>query len=251
MSFSLKSSLVLFFAATQFVAALDPKCAPGGNLDLAKWKLQLPTGEPGSPNSIEGSKLNGCTGFQEAGTFFSDPKDGALVMKVAGSPKSAYCVTTKNSLHCRTELRESNPLSWDPKAATNRLKATLVVVKADDSARGTVVGQIHIDDKISSKPVCELYYNSKGVITMGVEKTRAGGSSIYTEIATVPVGTGFSYEISYEKNVLGVSVNGGVVKTLSTNELNAPLSYFKAGNYNQGDSPSEVHLFDLDVTHTK
>lgn len=160
-------------------------------------------------------------------------------------------MTTKNSLHCRTELRESNPLSWDPKAATNRLKATLVVVKADDSARGTVVGQIHIDDKISSKPVCELYYNSKGLITMGVEKTRAGGASIYTEIATVPVGTGFSYEISYEKNVLGVSVNGGAVKTLSTSDLDAPLSYFKAGNYNQGDSPSEVHFFSLDVTHAK
>lgn len=172
-------------------------------------------------------------------------------MKVAGSPKSAHCVTTKNSEHCRTELRESNPMSWDPKAATNRLKATLVVVQADDSARGTVVGQIHIDDDVSSKPVCELYYNAKGQITMGVEKTQAGGESVYTEIATVPVGTGWSYEIIYEKGALGVAVNGGAVKTLSQNSLGNPLSYFKAGNYNQGNSPSEVHFFDLDVTHAK
>jgi hypothetical protein len=27
------------------------------------------------------------------------------------------------------------------------------------------------------------------------------------------------------------------------------LSYFKAGNYNQGDTPSEVHFFEISVQH--
>ncbi|EHL00171.1 hypothetical protein M7I_3940 [Glarea lozoyensis 74030] len=148
-------------------------------------------------------------------------------MKVIGSPASTGCVTTKNSKHCRTELREIKPSSWDPNAKTNRLNATIQVTKADDSNYGTVIGQIHIDDSISTKPVCELYYNKAGVITMGVEKTRAGGSSIYTQVGNVPVGTKFDYAIIYEKNVLGVTINGGKLKTLSTNELDAPKSYFK------------------------
>ena len=84
---------------------------------------------------------------------------------------------------------------------------------------------------------------------MGVEKDRAGGSSVFTEVGQVPVGTKFDYSIVYEKNVLGVSINGGAFQTLSTNKLKAPSSYFKVGNYNQGNSPSEVHFFAIDVNH--
>jgi hypothetical protein len=229
--------------------ALDPGCAPGGNFDLTVWNLQLPTGAPNKPDIIPGSKLSGCSGYQDKSTFFTDTKDGSVTMKVPGSPSSSGCVTTKNSLHCRTELREIKPASWDPKAKTNRLNVTVQVVNADDSSRGTVIGQIHIDDSISTKPICELYYSKSGVITMGVEKTRAGGSSVFTEVGNVPVGKKFDYAIIYEKNVLGVSVNGGKLKTLSTNELDAPNSYFKAGNYNQGDSASEVKFFAIGASH--
>ena len=64
---------------------------------------------------------------------------GSMV-KVPGSPSSSGCVTTPNSLHCRTELRETSPSSWDPKAATNRLSVSLAVVQPDDSSHGTVIG---------------------------------------------------------------------------------------------------------------
>ncbi|EPE35001.1 Concanavalin A-like lectins/glucanase [Glarea lozoyensis ATCC 20868] len=229
--------------------ALNTDCAPGGNFDLTGWNLQLSTGDPGKPDTIPGSQLAGCKGYQDKSTFYTDSKDGALVMKVIGSPASTGCVTTKNSKHCRTELREIKPSSWDPNAKTNRLNATIQVTKADDSNYGTVIGQIHIDDSISTKPVCELYYNKAGVITMGVEKTRAGGSSIYTQVGNVPVGTKFDYAIIYEKNVLGVTINGGKLKTLSTNELDAPKSYFKVGNYNQGDSASEVRFYAIETKH--
>lgn len=230
-------------------AGLNPNCAPGGNFDMSKWILQLPVGSPGHPVTINSSSLEGCCGYQNASYFFTDSGDGAMVMKVPGSPSSSGCVTTPDSKHCRTELREVNPSSWDPKASTNRLNVTLVVTQPDDSQRGTVIGQIHIDGSVSVKPVCELYYSCAGVISMGVEETRTGGKQHYTTIGTVPVSTTFSYEIQYEKNVLSVSLNGGKAKNLSTYSLHAPLSYFKVGNYNQGNSSSTVHFFAIIVTH--
>lgn len=139
-------------------------------------------------------------------------------MKVPGSPASSGCVTTPNSLHCRTELREIVPSSWSPNAGLNRLTVTLAVEEPDESSKGTVIGQIHIDDSISSKPgmsvflsfcsgdvvffipqlsrlidtnqfpliVCELYYNSAGTIQMGVEFNSAGGDETFTTIGTIP-----------------------------------------------------------------
>ncbi|TVY80616.1 Alginate lyase [Lachnellula suecica] len=249
-SLSKIAHLALFALAANAVPVADivnASCAPGGNFDLSPWTLQLPTGKTGSPDSVSSSQLAGCKGYTS--TDFYTNTDGSLVTKVPGSPKSAGCVTTKNSLHCRTELRESSPSSWDPNAATNSLTVKLAVITADDSARGTVVGQIHIDDSISSKPVCELYYNQAGKLSMGVEQTRAGGDSKYTDIGTVAVGKTFEYVIKYEKNVLSVSLDNATGVTLPTFSLDAPKSYFKVGNYNQGDSKSEVHFFDIAVQH--
>jgi hypothetical protein len=168
-------------------------------------------------------------------------------MQVPGSPSSSGCVTTANSLHCRTELREVN--SWAPTAATNQLIVELAVTTPDNSAHGIVIGQIHMDPSLSTKPVAELFYSSGGVISMGVEQTRAGGNEVLTTIGTIPVGTKFSYVISYENNVLSVSLNGGAAKTLSTYSLNAPLSYFKAGNYEQGSNPSVVKFYSIVIKH--
>ncbi len=249
---SAKTSLSLFLLirlASQ-AAALNPNCAPGGNFDLSKWKLQLPIGSPGNPTTVSSSSLQGCSGYSNSNYFFTESADCALVMKVPGSPSSSGCVTTPNSKHCRTELCEANPSNWDPNASRNRLSATLAVTQPDDGSHGTVIGQIHVDDSVSSKPVCELYFSSSGVINMGVEQTRSGGNSvIYTTIGKVPVGTVLSYEIRYEKNVLSVSINGGAAKTLSTFSLNATPSYFKVGDYNQGNSPSDVHFFAITVSH--
>jgi len=169
-------------------------------------------------------------------------------MKVPGSPASSGCVTTTNSLHCRTELRETNPSSWSPNAATNRMIVELAVETPDDSSRGTVIGQIHIDDSISSKPVCELYYNSDGDISIGVEQTLSGGDEVFTSLGNVPVGTTFTYELEYSSGLLKVAINGNF-QTLDTFELDAPDSYFKVGNYNQGSSASDIHVFSITVEH--
>lgn len=234
--------------------ALNPSCAPGGNFDLSKWTLQLPTGSPGHPDNKTSSQLEGCNGYQDkqgSGShyFFTESGDGALVMKVPGSPSSSGCVTTAHSEHCRTELRESSPSSWSPNATKNSMTVSLKVEQPDDSTNGTVIGQIHIDDSVSTKPVCELYYNTKGDIVMGIEQTRSGNDELPSPLGNVPVGQTFTYTISYENGVLAASINGGSLKTLPTYNLWAPKSYFKVGNYNQGNSPSDVHFFSINVEH--
>jgi hypothetical protein len=235
-------------AASLQPRGLNPNCAPGGNFDLSVFLLELPFGKTSAPNVINTNELQGCSGYQDAGHhyFFTESGDGALVMKVPGSPAQTGCVTWPDSKHCRTELKELN--SWDPKAQTNRLAVTLAVPQPDNSGHGTVIGQIHIDNNVSIRPVAELYFNQNGDFAIGVEKTRAGGNLIFTWLASIPVGSKFSYEIRYESDVLQVLVNGNS-HTLSTNSLDSPLSYFKVGNYNQGDSPSDIHFFGIKVSH--
>ncbi|KAL6406733.1 alginate lyase [Ilyonectria robusta] len=237
----------LFLRSISCVAALDSSCAPGGNFDLSKWRLQMPTGSQRSPDTISSSELQGCSGFKDSEYFYTNEADGALVMKVPGGPDTSDCVTTPNSKHCRTEFREDDPDSWSPLGSYNRLFADLVVTENDGSV---CIGQIHIDDSISSKPVAELYYSSSGALTMGVQTCRTCSQERF-DISNVPKGERFTYEIRYESNELSVSINGGTFKTLDTFELDAPDSYFKAGNYNQGDGPTEVHFFEIRVSHTE
>jgi hypothetical protein len=137
-------SLLTLFAS---VTALDPNCHPGGNFDLTKWNLQLPIGSTGSPSTISAGQLQSCSGYSSS--YFYTDGSGDLVMTVPGSPSSSGCVTTPNSQHCRTELREISPSSWSPLQGLNRLKVDLTVTQPDNSQRGTVIGQIHIDDSIS------------------------------------------------------------------------------------------------------
>lgn len=146
------------------------------------------------------------------------------MVKVPGSPSSTGCVTTPNSQHCRTEFRESNPSSWDPNAASNRLFVDLAVPSTSDGS-GTCIGQVHIDDSVSSKPVAELFYDSQGNLKLGVEQTRAGGNEVLcmcsfqptrcakhanaiclllVQVGYVPVGQRFTYEIRYESNILSI-----------------------------------------------
>jgi hypothetical protein len=201
-------------------------------------------------DSVAGKKLAGCGGWKDTDHFFSSKTDGSLVMKVCGSSDSCGCVTSPNSKHCRTELREASPISWSPKSATNRLSVKLTVPKADDSKYGTVIGQIHVDDKISTKPICELFINKAGELTLGVEQIPDTSSLKMNKVGSVAVGSTFTYEIRYEKSKLSVGINGGEFKTFSTGSIKAPNSYFKVGNYNQGKTPSEVHFFSIDVKHT-
>ena len=88
-----------------------------------------------------------------------------------------------------------------------------------------------------------------GDLTMGVEQTLAGSDEVLTFFGNAPVGQQFTYEMTYESNVLSISFNGGTPAILSTFSLGGILSYFKVGNYNQGSSPLEGHFFAISVIH--
>jgi hypothetical protein len=229
--------------------ALNPTCAPGGNFDFTHWELQLPIGTTGSPETITSAALAGCSGYTQPQYFFTDSTDGTMVMIVPGDPSTSGCVTTPNTSFCRTELREEGPTSWKPTAATNRLSATVTVVKADDSTHGTIIGQIHMDSSVSNYPVAKLYCSSAGAVTIGVHKSVTGGTEYRTSLATIPLGKSFTYELIYELGVLSVSINGAKAQTISLGNLGSPLSYFKAGNYNQGGTPSEIHFTSVSIVH--
>ena len=232
MLFSLASTLAL---AGGSIAAT---CG-SGDLDLSKWTLQLPTGSTGKPKQVSASSL--CAGYKDDNFYMSG---SALVMKVPGAPPT--CVTTPNSKHCRTELRESNPSSFDPKASVNRLSAELQAVKNDGSV---CIGQIHIDDSVSVKPVAELYYESNGDLALGIQTCRTCGQIKGKPFDNVPKGTKFSYEIRYESSKLQVSINGKAFQTFDASGVDSPKSYFKAGNYNQGSGATEIHFFKVNTVH--
>jgi Alginate lyase len=215
-----------------------------GNFDFSNWDLQLPIGSKGSPETISATQLDAC--YSNSDYFYIPTSGSSLVLKVPGSPDSSGCVTTANSQHCRTELRETQPASWDPSAATNRLTVDLKVVQADDSKYGTVIGQIHMT---GTPPLLELYYAKDGSITAGVQQSRSQGTQKEgILVGNVPLGQRFTYMIAYENGSLKVTV-ANKTTTLDVQQLDNPESYFKVGNYNQGDSPSEVHVFSFQAQH--
>ncbi|KAM0263882.1 hypothetical protein ACHAQJ_000917 [Trichoderma viride] len=233
------------------VLALNPSCAPGGNFDLDVWSLQLPTGSDGSVDTITSKKLQGCSGYTGP-TFFTDTTNGELILTAPGNPDITGCATTSGSEHCRTELREVDPKSgkatnWAP-TGTNTNTVRMKVVKADDGTHGTTIGQVFAS--AASKPLAEMYYSTKGDIVVGVKKD-ADSDQVITTLGNVPVGTYFTYEMSYSNKVLTISINGKKT-TLSTFNWGSPNCYFKTGNYNQGKTAitSEVHIQSIDVVHS-
>lgn len=230
--------------------ALDASKAPGQNFNLSPYTLQLPFGDNGSstPKQVSGSAL---TTYQDSGHkyFFTESGDGAMVMKEYGAPPN--CAHTPNSQHCRTELRENT--SWSPSSATNRLQATVNVTEIDNGS--VVIGQIHLDDNVSTKPAMELFYESNGDIKVGVESdtTENASEGSLIPVGHVAVGTQFAYEIEWYNGTLKVALGSDLshlsFQTITTKNLGTPKSYFKAGCYNQGTGTADVHFLTLTIQH--
>ncbi|KAJ3499360.1 hypothetical protein NLG97_g387 [Lecanicillium saksenae] len=226
---------------------LNPKCAPGGNFDLGYFNLQLPVG---GPDIIKSKQLQGCNGYT-GDTFFTDKNTGEMVLLAPGNPDLTGCATTSGSQHCRTELREvvhssGANAAWSPKG-TNTLTVTMKVVKSDDGTHGTAIGQVFASE--ASKPLAEMYYSPSGDIVVGV-KPDEDSNQVVTRLGNVPIGTKFTYVLSYSNDKLSISINGKTT-ALDTFSWDSPACYFKSGNYNQGKSAasSEVRIFSIDVVH--
>jgi hypothetical protein len=199
--------------------SLSVNKAPGANVDLTQFSLQLPTGASGKVDTISGATL--AAGFTSPSYFYTDPVDGSMVMM---DPTQGWA--TSGSEHPRVELREV-PI-W-PTTGVNKLNATVAVTQVPGH---TTVGQI-FQGTGPSKPLCELQVTSTGAVQLLLERTNQGGSADTYTIATVPVGTRFDYELSLSGSTITVTV-GTTVKTYTMDSSFVGESfYFKAGNYDQ------------------
>jgi Alginate lyase len=236
-------------AAPAVTGKLSTGVAPGGNFNLSVWELQEPVGSPGSPRTIPPSQLVGAKGYQDS-YFYTDSHDGAMMF---WAPEKG--VTTPNSNYARSELREMNSdgssADW-ALAGSHQLQATLRVVSVTNHV---CVGQIHLGTGGSStKPLVELYYYANGNIVLGTENSPSGGQTTHT-VATVPVGTKWSYTIAVTGgNTVVLTVNGKTTKYAIPSSFDAYRMYFKAGSYNQSSSNSttngaRVAFYALTVHH--
>jgi hypothetical protein len=229
---------------------LNPNLPPGGNFNLGIWQLQLPVGSPGSPDTKSASQLEG--GYTSS--YFYTDTDGAMTF---WCPETG--VTTPNSTHPRSELREMNAsgsaANWDI-AGTHIMNATVKVVKVPSS---TAIGQIHIGTALqsglpaSTKPLLELYYRSSGDIVLGIENSPAGGQTPYT-LTNIPLNTTFTYQIKATSSTITVSINGTPYAFPLPQSFIGYGEYFKAGNYIQsnGADPNVgalVKFYALSVSH--
>jgi hypothetical protein len=226
------------FAAT----ALNPNVAPGGNFNLSIYTLQLPTGSGTSVTQIPSSQLVGANGYTNPAYFWTDKTDGSMTF---WDPESG--VHTPNSSYARTELRENG--AW-ASSGSNTLSAEVRVVSVTKSV---CVGQVHLDDSQSSKPLTELYYHSNGDIYLGIENSPTGGQTTHY-ITNVALGAHWTYSINVSGTKLNLTVNGSKTSYTIPSSFNGYRNYFKAGDYNQSASSStsngaKVKFYSLTVSH--
>jgi Alginate lyase len=110
---------------------------PGDLIDLGHWYLTLPTGRPGSPDTVENPDLATFTN-----EFFkvNDKRDGVAFTANAGG------VTTKNSRYPRSELREMNgaeKAAWSNASGTHTLDVCEAITKVPAAKPEVVAAQIH------------------------------------------------------------------------------------------------------------
>ena len=216
-----KTALIgaIVLASASAFASLSTSKPPGSNFSLSGFTLQLPTGSEGNVDTETGDQL--AAGFTKSPYFYTDTSDGSMVM---GDPSTGW--TTSGSLHPRVEMREN--ATWTT-SGTNVMTNTVVVTKVPDH---TTIGQI-FQGTGPSKPLCELQVTSTGVVQLLLESTNEGGTSTLPQIASVPLGTKFTYTLQLSGTTITVKV-GSATKTFTMDKsFDGESFYFKAGNYDQ------------------
>jgi len=119
------------------------------------------------------------------------------------------------------------------------------------------IGQVFQVDNGANKPFAELYYRgSDGLLQVGVARCPGGSAANCNQdlqpIGKVPLGTAFSYDIRFERNVLlagiNVAADGTGLKPLTT-YFNTTGASFKVGNYNQATDDASIHILELTTQH--
>ncbi len=243
--------------AAVLAQALNPALPPGGNFDLANWKLQLPTaggvltGTAGSVDEKTPADLE--AGFTNA--YFFTGADGATVFY---APNNG--ATTGSSTHPRSELRElihgsSSDVNWNV-FGSNFLAATCVVSNVPSDTGKVCIGQMHEPNtKPDGSPsagnqlLMIMFDLNNHKIYSNVDYDGESNTSFSTTFisgAGVALNTPITYTITLVNGLMKVSVNnvtntwnllGGTNATglVFTNwdRASSNTVYFKAGCYNQ------------------
>ena len=213
---------------------------PGQLLDLANWKLTLPTGQEGRPEEIVQPALSSFTD-----DFFrlNDARDGVVFTANAGG------VTTSGSSYPRSELREMNGqelASWSNTAGTHTLRLREAVTQLPAVKPHVVAAQIHDADD----DVIEVRVEGQRLLVQYND-----GDDDATLDPAYALGTPYDLEIAAADGHIRVSYNGTQKADIVTSGSGW---YFKAGSYVQsnlsrGDAPDaqgQVVLYALQVEHT-
>jgi hypothetical protein len=209
-------------------------------LALDNWYLTLPTGPPGTPDTVQQPQLDT---FSSANFRLTPAGDGVVFSTPAGG------TTTKNSTFPRSELREMNgsaKAAWSNTSGRHVLTVRQAVTALPPVKPEVVVAQIHD----VSDDVMELRVERSKLIAQYDD----GKRDIVID-SNYRLGTVFDVQIVAADGRVQVYYNGALKADIG---LSGSGWYFKSGCYLQtntqkGDQASavgDVVLYSLAVTHT-
>jgi hypothetical protein len=233
-------------------AALAPAAASAtgvSEIDLSHWNLTLPTGESGRPTVVDTKSL--VAGYSSE-YFYRNPQGLNFFTPATG-------VSTPNSKHPRTELRETHfdgtLYNWHIADGNASLTATLAVDKLPSSGK-VVVGQIHANDPKQPQPLVKLQCHDDRIEALVRSTPSSSSSKSYTLATKVPLAASFKYQIDLLSNgALKISIDGALkFDQVVDSAWKEQGLYFKAGDYPQGKPGSAtdaalVTFQALAVTH--
>ena len=213
---------------------------PADLIDLSYWYLTLPTGQAGSPETIENPNLEK---FTNEAFKLNNSRDGVVFSARADG------VTTKNSHYPRSELREMNggeKASWSNTTGSHTLDVCEAITKTPTAKPEVVGAQIHD----ASDDVMQIRLEGK---TLMVQYNDGKSETVIDP--NYVLGTPYNVRIVAEGGKVDVLYNG-------QKKAELPLSgsgwYWKVGAYVQsntekGESPDatgEVTVYSLKCVHT-
>ena len=208
-------------------------------INLGYWYLTLPTGQQGSPDTIENPTLEKFTN-----DFFKlNPTRDGVVFSAHGDG-----VTTKNSHYPRSELREMNggeKASWSNTSGSHTLDVCEAITKVPSAKPEVVAAQIHD----GNDDVLQIRLEGQKLMV----QYNDGGSEAIIDPNYV-LGTPYNVRIIAANGKVDVLYNG-------QKKAELPLSgsgwYWKVGAYVQSNSTKgdgagsvgEVTVYSLNCVH--
>jgi hypothetical protein len=211
---------------------------PADLINTDQWYLTLPTGEPGSPDTVEGDRLK---------TFSNDffrltPNRKGIVFAA-----NAGGVTTENSEFPRSELREMNgaeKAAWSNTTGTHTLEVCEAVTKVPDGKPEVVAAQIHD----GSDDVMQIRLEDRTLMVQYDD----GAKSVVLDKA-YQLGTPYQLRIVAADRKVTVTYNGEQKAELP---LSGSRWYWKVGAYVQANQErsdpqdlGEVIVYSSQITH--